>query len=77
MESDINYLIARLGTTDGFRDAGDYLLSIVKSKRSEQAAATSSSDSKVEKENNSNTSKTDGTVDEDAQKTPATNNSSN
>ncbi|KAI0871319.1 Vps54-like protein-domain-containing protein [Hypoxylon argillaceum] len=77
MESDVNYLIARLGKIDGFRDAGDYLLNIVKSKRSEQAAATTNSESKVEKDNDSNNAKADGAAEEDAQKTPAADNSSN
>ncbi|KAJ8123890.1 hypothetical protein ONZ43_g261 [Nemania bipapillata] len=76
MESDINYLIGRLSKIDGLGDTGDYLLNIVKSKRSEQTTAKTSSESKVEKDNDTNTSKTDGTDDEDAQKTPGASNSS-
>ncbi|KAI0205187.1 Vps54-like protein-domain-containing protein [Astrocystis sublimbata] len=39
MESDMEYLIARLGKNDGFGDTGEHLLSIVKAKKAEQAAA--------------------------------------
>jgi vacuolar protein sorting-associated protein 54 len=46
MESDLDYLVSRLGKIDGFGDAGDYLLNIVKSKRSEQADAKAKSEEK-------------------------------
>ncbi|KAJ8125078.1 hypothetical protein O1611_g8562 [Lasiodiplodia mahajangana] len=77
MESDINYLIARLGKIDGFGDAGDYLLNIVKSKQSAQAAAKTSSEPKPdEKDNDSNDLKADETA-SDAKNTSTDSNSSN
>ncbi|KAI1497556.1 Vps54-like protein-domain-containing protein [Biscogniauxia marginata] len=39
MESDIDYLIARLGKIAGFGDTGDQLMSLVKGKKSEHQAA--------------------------------------
>ncbi|KAI1169321.1 Vps54-like protein-domain-containing protein [Nemania serpens] len=78
MESDINYLIARLGKIDGFGTTGDHLLNIVKSKRSAQAAVKSSAETQLErKDSNSKDPKTDGTTEEDSEKKPADNNSSN
>ncbi|KAI1746528.1 Vps54-like protein-domain-containing protein [Xylaria castorea] len=50
MESDINYLIARLGKIDGFGDAGDRLLNIVKSKKSQQATTSTKSSSETQPE---------------------------
>ncbi|KAI0437944.1 Vps54-like protein-domain-containing protein [Xylaria telfairii] len=81
MESDINYLIARLVKIDGFGDTGDHLLNIVKSKKSAQAAAAaakSSSDVQLEQKDSDNKdSKPDATVDDNAQKAPTENNSTN
>ncbi|KAI1126017.1 Vps54-like protein-domain-containing protein [Nemania abortiva] len=75
MEADINYFTGRLEKIDGFGDTGDFLLNIVKSKKSAQAAAaaaaaakTSSESKPEEKDNGSDDSKTDG-ASEDAQKT--------
>ncbi|KAI8630341.1 Vps54-domain-containing protein [Xylariaceae sp. FL1651] len=48
MESDIEYLIARLGKIDGFGDTGDHLLKIIKSKRSQQATTKGSVEEKLE-----------------------------
>ncbi|KAI8947249.1 Vps54-like protein-domain-containing protein [Xylaria longipes] len=79
MDSDINYLIARLGKIDGFGDTGDHLLNIVKSKKSEQAttAAKSSSETQPErKDSDGKDPKPDGTVDGDARKASTDNNSS-
>ncbi|KAI0552072.1 Vps54-domain-containing protein [Xylaria curta] len=48
MESDINYLIARLGKIDGFGDAGDHLLDIVKSKKAQHTASSTTSSSETQ-----------------------------
>ncbi|KAI0403179.1 Vps54-like protein-domain-containing protein [Xylaria palmicola] len=76
MESDINYLIARLGKIDGFGNTGDYLLNIIKSKKSAQATAESP-ETKPEKEDNENEdAKPDGAADGDAQGASTESNSS-
>lgn len=70
MESDISYLVNRLGNIDGFGDTGDYLGDIVKSKKPTQAPTESNSDEKSEvKENDSKDAGMEVTVDEDVQNT--------
>ncbi|KAI1337513.1 Vps54-like protein-domain-containing protein [Xylariaceae sp. FL0016] len=61
MKSDIEYLNARLGKIDGFGDAGDHLLNIVKSKKVQvPAIAPDTSQETVEQNGGSNTeNKTD------------------
>ncbi|KAJ2990662.1 hypothetical protein NUW58_g2837 [Xylaria curta] len=77
MESDVNYLIARLGKIDGFGDTGDHLLSIVKSKKAGQATTEDGQDLQDEKDSDSKDPKPDGAADEDAQKSSTDNNPSN
>lgn len=78
MESDINYLIARLSKIEGFGTTGDHLLNIVKSKRAAQAAVKSSPETQLEKKEDSDSkdAKADGTADDDSEKKPMENNSS-
>lgn len=48
MESDIEYLISRLSKIDGFRDTGDSLLGIIKTKKPEKQPEPPASDDKPE-----------------------------
>ncbi|KAH9904681.1 putative GARP complex component [Xylariomycetidae sp. FL2044] len=57
MESDIGYLASQLGKIDGFGDVGDHLLSIVKSKKTEQTASTGGEPQKESNGDSSETSK--------------------
>ncbi|KAI1821568.1 Vps54-like protein-domain-containing protein [Xylaria intraflava] len=76
MESDINYLISRLGKIDGFRDTGDHLLNIIKSKKPTPSTTEDNSEGKPqETDSTSLDPKAKTTVDSDA-KTSIGNNSS-
>ncbi|KAI0490476.1 Vps54-like protein-domain-containing protein [Xylaria cf. heliscus] len=80
MESDINYLMARLSKIDGFGDTGDHLLNIVKSKKPEQVMAAPKSSTEMELEKKDSASKdpkSDGTVNDNTQKASTDNNPSN
>ncbi|KAI1812336.1 Vps54-domain-containing protein [Poronia punctata] len=70
MESDTNYLVARLGSIEGFGDVGDHLLSIIKAKRAGQTAAQEKIEEKrEEKASGGKEAEVDGTADDSAQKT--------
>ncbi|KAI1178517.1 Vps54-like protein-domain-containing protein [Nemania sp. FL0916] len=76
IESDINYLIARLGKIEGFGDVGDHLLGIVTSKKLKPAPVeNNTADPQLEKQAGSDgePSKTDGPVPEDAPKVSSDN----
>jgi len=72
MESDANYLIARLGKIEGFGDVGDHLLAVIKSKKSAQIPVKSTAEETPKETNNDNKeTNTENTVDDGTQRTSA------
>ncbi|KAI1135131.1 putative GARP complex component [Hypoxylon sp. FL0543] len=73
MESDIEYLVSRLGKIDGFGDTGDHLLSIIRSKRPEKKPEPAKAETKEEIANkDSEDSKEKNSSTDDAPKEEAT-----